>query len=95
MYFEDGLSYDRAKKLSSRTLVCCIRFLRSQTYRHNSEQTCYCYKCRLVDLLKCLLIDLFCYRGHLPLICVIANDNYLRSDKYIVDFFKKIKDHLV
>ena len=70
-------------------------FLCSQTYRHNSEKTCYCYKCRLVDLLKCLLIDLLRYRGHLPLICVIANDNYLRSDKYIVDFFKKIKDHLV
>ena len=57
--FENGLSYERAKKLSSRTLVCCIRFLCSQTYRHNSEKTCYCYKGRLARFLIDLLHN--CY----------------------------------
>ena len=91
VYFENGLSYERAKKLSSRTLVRCIRFLCSQTYIHNSEKVCYCYKGRLARL----LIDLLHNRGHLPLICVMANNNYLRSDRYIVEFFNKIKEHLV
>ena len=91
VYFENGLSYDRAQKLSSRTLVCCICFLCTQTYRDNSESTCYCHKYRLARM----LIGLLRYRGHLPLICVIVQDNYLRSDRYIVEFFKKIKEHLV
>ena len=89
--FENDLHYDRAKKLSSRTLVLSIRLLCSENYRHNSENTCYCYKCWLARL----LIDLLRQRGHLPLIIVIAQKNYLRSDRYIVEFFKKIKEHLV
>ena len=89
-YFENGVSYERTKKLSSRTLVCCIRFLCSQTYRHNSEKKCYCYKCRLARLLT----NLLCNRGHLPLIYVMANNNYLRCDSYIAEFFNKIKKYL-
>ena len=82
LYFENGLHYDRAKKLSSRTLVRCNRFLYSQTYRHNSENTCYCYKCWLDRL----LIDLLHQRGRLPLIFVIAQNNCRRSSRYIVEF---------
>ena len=36
-----------------------------------------------------MITDLLRYGGHLPLICVVGNGNYSRSDAYIVIFFKE------
>ena len=54
------------------------------------KKKCYCYKCRLARLLTNLLRN----RGHLPLIYVMANNNYLRCHRHIVEFFNKIKKYL-
>ena len=85
LYFDNHVCYLKAKRIRSLCVARCIRYIATQTRRHNSEYKCYCFKCHIWQMLIYVLFS----RGHLRLMFIIMPNNFLVSEKYICDFFRK------
>ena len=68
-------------KLSSPSLIRCVRFLVSRTQKHNSVYVCFCFKCNLARM----LIHILRYRRHDCLLSIIAD----RKKKVLCPWFFK------
>ena len=86
-YFDSVLDYQKAAKLYSPCLVRCVCFLISKTSKHHPDVTCICFKCKLARM----FITILCCRRHLALLSIMSKNNCLISDRYICDYFRKLK----
>ena len=85
LYFDNHVCYWKAKRLHSLCVARYIRYVCSQTRRHNSEYKCYCFKCHLARM----LLQVLSSRRHLRLMSIVTMGNYLVSYRYFCDFFGK------
>lgn len=86
-YFDNDHDYQKATKLYSPCLVRCVCLLISKTSKRHSDVTYFCFKCKLARM----FITILCCRRHLALLSIISKNNCLISDRYICDYFKKLK----
>ena len=84
LYFDDHLMLFKSKKFMF-CMARCIRYISSKTRRQNSEYKCHCFKCRVYRMLLFVLFS----RRHLRLMSIVTANNYIVSEKYIRDCFRK------
>ena len=85
LYLDNHLCYSKAKSLRSLFVARCIQYICSKARRYNYEYKCHCFKCHVCRMLFSVLIS----RGHLRLMSIVTANNYVVSEKYICDFFRK------
>ena len=85
LYFDNHLCYSKAKSLCSVCMARCIRYISSKTRRQNSEYKCHCFKCQVYRMPLFVLFS----RRHLRLMSIVTANNYMVSEKYIRDCFRK------
>ena len=85
LYFDNHLCYSKAKSLCSVCMARCIRYISSKTRRQNSEYKCHCFKCRVYRMPHFVLFS----RRHLRFMSILSANNYMVSEKYIRDCFRK------
>ena len=86
LYFDNHLSYPKAKNLHSFCIIRSIRYIVSLIRGHNSSYKCHCFKCRVCRL----LISTIFSRGHKKLLLIVTSRNYIFvTDKNIYDSLGK------
>ena len=68
LYFNNFLDEEKATKLQSFCIVQSICYIACQTKVRNREHKCFCFKCRVRQLLMSILLS----RGQKNILCIVA-----------------------
>ena len=70
-YFNNTLSYEKAKKLTSVTIVKCIFYITVEIVGHNKNFDCHCLKYKICKTLISVLVK----RKRIKLLLFVDNSN--------------------
>ena len=82
-YFNNIVCGIKANQLHSFCIVRSVRYLQLSTRDHDREHNCFCFLCRLQQL----LIEILILRKHYRLLFVVNSENYLTiSNDFLCNF---------
>ena len=71
-YFNNTVSYEKVKKLTSVTIEKCICYITVEIVGHNKNYDCRCFKCQICKTLIFFLVE----RKRIKLLLFVDNSNY-------------------